>query len=334
MVGFPSVGKSTLLTMLTGTESEAAAYEFTTLTCIPGVIHYNGSKIQLLDLPGIIEGAAQGKGRGREVIACAKSADLILMVLDAGKPWSHYQILTLELESMGIRLNRPPPAIYFKKKKSGGCMVNSQVRLTNMTEKTILRVLHEYKIHHCELLFRDDCTVDDLIDVIEGNRRYIKCIFTFNKIDVLSIEEVDEIARRELSVPISCYSKLNLDGLLERMWEEMDLVRVYTKKVGCKPDFGDPVVLSTDRGGVTVEAFCQHVHRDLVKDFSYALVWGRSTKHLPQLVGLSHPLMDEDVVQIVKSKVCNMGEAKGKFADKSKEPLKISDRVKKPKLRS
>lgn len=67
LVGFPSVGKSTLLTQLTGTQSEAAAYEFTTLTCIPGIIHYNGSKIQLLDLPGIIEGAAQGKGRGREV---------------------------------------------------------------------------------------------------------------------------------------------------------------------------------------------------------------------------------------------------------------------------
>jgi ribosome-interacting GTPase 1 len=65
--GFPSVGKSSLLTLLTGTESEAAAYEFTTLTCIPGVIHYNDAKIQLLDLPGIIEGAAEGKGRGRQV---------------------------------------------------------------------------------------------------------------------------------------------------------------------------------------------------------------------------------------------------------------------------
>lgn len=61
------MGKSSLLNELTGTESEAAAYEFTTLTCIPGVIHYNDAKIQLLDLPGIIEGAAQGKGRGRQV---------------------------------------------------------------------------------------------------------------------------------------------------------------------------------------------------------------------------------------------------------------------------
>lgn len=77
------MGKSTLLTQLTGTDSEAAAYEFTTLTCIPGVIHYNDAKIQLLDLPGIIEGAAQGKGRGRQVrrvggwvVAACRSADL------------------------------------------------------------------------------------------------------------------------------------------------------------------------------------------------------------------------------------------------------------------
>ncbi|KAJ1563358.1 Developmentally-regulated GTP-binding protein 2, partial [Cladochytrium tenue] len=69
LIGFPSVGKSTFLSKMTGTKSEVAAYEFTTLTCIPGKIHYNGADIQLLDLPGIIEGAAQGKGRGRQVIA-------------------------------------------------------------------------------------------------------------------------------------------------------------------------------------------------------------------------------------------------------------------------
>lgn len=90
LIGFPSVGKSTLQCSLTGTESEAAAYEFTTLTCIPGTMHYKGSKVQVLDLPGIIEGAAHGKGRGREVIACARNADAILIVLDAGKEVSSF----------------------------------------------------------------------------------------------------------------------------------------------------------------------------------------------------------------------------------------------------
>lgn len=56
MIGFPSVGKSTLLSTITKTESVQASYEFTTLTCIPGVIEYKGANIQLLDLPGIIEG--------------------------------------------------------------------------------------------------------------------------------------------------------------------------------------------------------------------------------------------------------------------------------------
>jgi len=51
--------------MVTEQESQAAAYEFTTLTCIPGKLFIKGAELQLLDLPGIIEGASEGKGRGR-----------------------------------------------------------------------------------------------------------------------------------------------------------------------------------------------------------------------------------------------------------------------------
>ena len=71
-MGFPSVGKSTFLSKITKTKSEVAAYSFTTLTAIPGVLEYGGAEIQVLDLPGIIEGASEGKGRGRQVISAAK----------------------------------------------------------------------------------------------------------------------------------------------------------------------------------------------------------------------------------------------------------------------
>merc|ERR1719454_33815 len=124
LIGFPSVGKSSLLTALTGVESEAAAYEFTTLTCIPGVIHYNDAKIQLLDLPGIIMGAAQGKGQGRQVIATARSADMIIMVLDATKDDAQRQMLTKELEDVGIRLNKHRPRISVTRTKTGGFRYN------------------------------------------------------------------------------------------------------------------------------------------------------------------------------------------------------------------
>ena len=91
--------------------------------------------------------------------------------------------------------------------------------------------VQEYKMHNADILFKDDSTVDDLIDVIEGNRRYIRCLYVYNKIDVCSIEEIDEIARRPNSIPASAGLNMNMDGLLAAIWEQMGLVRVYTKKV-------------------------------------------------------------------------------------------------------
>uniref|UniRef100_A0AAR2JZ83 Developmentally regulated GTP binding protein 2 n=1 Tax=Pygocentrus nattereri TaxID=42514 RepID=A0AAR2JZ83_PYGNA len=294
LIGFPSVGKSTFLSLMTSTESEAASYEFTTLTCIPGVIEYKGANIQLLDLPGIIEGAAQGKGRGRQVIAVARTADVVIMMLDATKGDC---LKVLCLESVGIRLNRSKPNIYFKPKKGGGLSFNSTVPLTHCSEKLVQLILHEYKIFNAEVLFREDCTSDEFIDVIVGNRVYMPCLYVYNKVDQISIEEVDRLARRANSVVISCGMKLNLDYLLEQLWEYLALICLYTKKRGERPDFGDPIIM---RRAATVEHVCHRIHRTLASQFKYALVWGTSTKYSPQRVGLTHVMEHEDVIQIVK----------------------------------
>ena len=64
------------------------------------------------------------------------------------------------------------------------------------------------------------------------------------------------------------------------------------------PDWSDPVVMPGDR--CTVEDFCNKLHKAMIKQFKYALVWGSSAKHRPQRVGKEHVLEDEDIVQIVK----------------------------------
>merc|ERR1711913_95578 len=296
-VGFPSVGKSTLLSNLAGVYSEVAAYEFTTLTTVPGCIKYKGANIQLLDLPGIIEGAAQGKGRGRQVIAVARTAELVIMVLDATKKDIHKDLLERELDSVGIRLNRKKPEIYFKQKKTGGITFTATCNLTRMDGKMVRTILHEYKIHNAEVLFREDSTPDDFIDVINGKSIYMPCLYVYNKIDQISLEEMDRLARGPHNVVISCNMKLNLDYLLDVLWEHLDLLRVYTKKPGQPPDFDDGIIL---RNGATVTHVCHAIHRTLADNTKYALVWGKSTKFNPQRVGVSHTMADEDVIQIVK----------------------------------
>ncbi len=145
-------------------------------------------------MPGIIEGAAQGKGRGRQVIAVARTADVVLMMLDAGKGDVQRKLLEAELEAVGIRLNKRKPNIYFKQKKGGGLSFNAMCPLTKCDEKLVQMILHEYKIFNAEVLFREDCSADDLIDVINANRVYMPCLYVYNKIDQISIEEVDRIA--------------------------------------------------------------------------------------------------------------------------------------------
>mmetsp|Transcript_15391 Transcript_15391/g.60156 ORF Transcript_15391/g.60156 Transcript_15391/m.60156 type:complete len:366 (+) Transcript_15391:63-1160(+) len=298
LVGFPSVGKSTILSELTETKSEQAAYEFTTLTCIPGVLNYNGANVQLLDMPGIIEGAARGKGRGRQVVACARTADLILMMMDATKGDTQRKKLEKELHEVGIRLNEQRPDIYFKVKKGGGVAFNSTVNLTHVTEKMVRSILHQYRIFHAEVLFRQDATVDQFIDILEeGQRSYIPCLYVYNKIDSITMEEVDTLARLPHSVVISCNMNLNMDYLLEKMWEYLNLVRCYTKRHGDPPNFQEALIL---RQGSTVRDVCRGIHRDFEHQFKTAMVWGRSAKHTPQRVGLGHTLLDEDVIQLVK----------------------------------
>ena len=125
LVGFPSVGKSTLLSVVSAARPEIADYPFTTITPNLGVVSVkDGSSFVMADLPGLIEGAHQGKGLGLQFLRHIERCRLIVHVLDLSNsgrdPFEDYKIINKELEAYGFALDKRPQIIVASKMDEEG----------------------------------------------------------------------------------------------------------------------------------------------------------------------------------------------------------------------
>jgi small GTP-binding protein len=298
LIGLPSVGKSTILNRITNAKSKVAAYAFTTLTVVPGLLDYQGARIQILDLPGIISGAATGTGRGKRVLSVAKNADLILLVLDVFQP-DQKSTLIKELYEIGIRLDTRPPNVTINRTAQGSLGITSACKLTHLNESTVRAIMNIYKINQGSIIIREDVTDDQLIDTIVGTRRYIPSVTVLNKTDLVSPKYVAEAKKRigEDLVPISADQNLNMEELKRAIYDKLKLIKVYLKPRNGEPDFEEPLIVTA---GSTVHDVCQKIHRRVAGEAKYALVSGTSVRFSPQRVGMEHVVQDHDIVTIVK----------------------------------
>jgi len=302
LVGFPSVGKSTILNKLTGTESEVAAYAFTTLTCIPGMLHHKHADIQILDLPGLIRGAAGGKGRGREVLAVVRTTDLVLLIADALNPEQVFVIVD-ELYDANIRLNRAPADIkLYKSRMRGGINVNFTCEQTKGLDETLVKeMVKEYGISNADVVIRQDATIDELVDVLAGNRTYIQAMVALNKVDLQDVEYTKNTIKMFQDrgwpvVPIAAKRGLGMDQLKDVIYDELKFIRVYLKPQGGDADMDEPLVI---KSGSDVGAVCDYLHREFRMKFRYAVVSGPSAKYDNQIVGIEHGLRDGDILTLI-----------------------------------
>jgi small GTP-binding protein len=297
IIGLPNVGKSTLLNLLTNSKSKVGAYKFTTLTVVPGVLEYKGASIQILDLPGIIEEASTGKGLGKRILSVARSADLILLIIDVFQPEVH-PILLKELRGIGIRPDENPPDVVIEKTKTGGVAITSMVKLTKISLKLIKEILNIYKINSGRIIIREDITSDQLIDVLLGNRRYVSTLTILNKVDLVNTGFIREIESRLESnfIPISADANLNIEALKEQLYQKLDFIRIYLRPKGGETDFVEPLIV---KNGSNVRDVCDKLHREMKKELRYAKLWGKNAKFGGQRVGLTHPLNDEDVLTLI-----------------------------------
>jgi ribosome-interacting GTPase 1 len=301
LLGFPSVGKSTLLNAITNKDSKVAAYEFTTLDAIPGMMEYDGkykgARIQVIDLPGIIEGGASGKGRGRQVFAAVRNANLIVILLDVRRP-DHLTKILNELWNANIRLDQSPPQIKIIRRNFGG--INISGFRYGLSDTEIANIFRAYRIINADVYLRNDpdLTIDKIIDVVADNRRYIPSLIVVNKMDLVNEEELHRLEKqiKRKIVAISAELGQGLDDLKEIIVEKLGLMRIFLRKPGAKADMNEPMIVST---GSTVEDICLKLHRRFKNDFRFANIWGSSAKFPGQKVGLRHVLRDADIVKIV-----------------------------------
>lgn len=161
--------------------------------------------------------------------------------------------------------------IYLKVKKAGGMKITFQSPPKSLDEKMLYNILRDYKMLNCEVLVRDEngrstcawphdreahglsATVDDFIDVImKDHRKYIKwylpererdckcwranrkySLYVYNKIDSVSLDFLDQLAREPDTVVMSCELDLGIQDVVERCWHELQLLRIYTKRFVC-----------------------------------------------------------------------------------------------------
>jgi len=270
LVGPPSCGKSTLINQLTNAESKVAPYEFTTVTVVPGMLKYNEAYIQILDIPGLIEGAKEGKGRGREVLSVAKAADLLLIMTDV-KRIGAFANMVRELDGAGIRINEKRPRVLIEKKVSGGLEVFSNFK-QSMDKDTIKQIAREYGIKSGTITLQEKITERRLFDAFSVNRVYIPALFVINKVDMepnyKKMIEGDFVA-------ISAEKKEGIDTLINEIWKALKFVTVYLVKPDTEPDFSDPIVM---KSGETLRDVAIKIGSDFADSKKLVKIWGKEAK--------------------------------------------------------
>ncbi|HWA51833.1 MAG TPA: GTPase [Patescibacteria group bacterium] len=284
LVGPPSAGKSTLLNLLTNAESKVAAYAFTTLTVIPGMMDYKNAKIQILDVPGLIEGAQEGKGRGKEVLAVARNCDLIVFMTDPDR-LDFFKKLVKELEQAGIRINKIKPQIKIEKKTNGGLYVHTNLK-QDLDKETVKEVATEFGIKNGEITVNEKLTMERLIDAFSKNRVYIPAIYVVNKSDTLDKKENEKIDTRILR--ISADKNTGIEEMRQKVWEKLNFINVFLFNKA-NEEFDEIKIV---KNGITLQELGESIGDKFLEGKTAAKIYGKAAKFEGQEVSLTIKVVD------------------------------------------
>ena len=288
LIGPPSAGKSTLLNKFTNAQSKVAAYAFTTTTVIPGMMLYKDAYIQIFDIPGLLEGASKGKGRGKEVLSVARNSDLLIIISDVQRV-NYIEKMIQELESAGIRINKVKPNVLIDKKPTGGITIHTNLK-QDLSDLTIKEIASEMGIKNADISIKEKVIIDSLIDSFSTSRVYIPAIFVVNKIDTVHGSQITDHY-----LAISAEKGTGLENLKEEIWNKLRLLSVYLVQPNEEPNFESPIIM---REGDLLSDVAVKLGTDF-SEKKLAKIWGNSAHFPGQEVPTSIKIKDKMQVRFL-----------------------------------
>ena len=258
------------------------------------------SKFSSVEIILFSPGASKGIGNGSLILASARNANLILLVIDLG--WDPiYQLNTIldELEAVKIKLNVLSPPVEIQKVGSGGITLFKE-ELFEGSKEELHDILRSRRIYNVIIKFRGKTGIEPFFEALEGKSTYKYGLIISTKGDLPgSTAQYDKLlvhVKNRFEVIPTCVigdRTENLKKIPQEILNILNFILIYTKNDKGEISTTPIVITEGDRVGKVTRI----INKQFVQSFRYAKIWG-STQFEGQRVGQDYQLQDGDVVQI------------------------------------
>jgi uncharacterized protein len=303
LVGMTNVGKSCLMNATTNSKVRVTPTPFSTHEPVPGIMSFKDVQFQIVEAPAVMEGAAEGKAGGNVTLGLARNADGVILMLDLGRdPVEQLELVLAELEKTRLLVTKPSGGRVDIERRAAGSRLRVIIvgRLINCSLRDVEELLRSYRINDAIVRISGAVALSDVEDAIYENTIYKPAVIVANKLDLPCAPKNLAILKAHVNgklpiVPMSCQNKRGMEELGKAIFESLGIIRIYTKEPGSKAHSDHPFAL---RKGATINELAKNIHKELLMNFMFAMVWAKRLPFSPKKVGTGFVLDDGDIVEI------------------------------------
>jgi ribosome-interacting GTPase 1 len=249
-----------------------------------------------------MEGAAEGKAGGNVTLGLARNADGVILMVDLGRDSvEQLELVLAELEKTRVLVYKPSGKVDIDRRHSGTALRVILVgKLIDCSMNQVEQLLRDYKVHDAIVHISGEVTLEDVENAIYESTIYKPAVIVANKLDLkgaqANLRHLRAFVNGKLPiVAMSAQNKVGLQDLGKTLFDALGLIRIYTKEPGNKVHADRPFAL---KKGATVNDLAKNIHKELLMNFMFAMVWAKRLQFSPKKVGMNFVLDDGDIVEI------------------------------------